>query len=341
VRIANPIYDVAFKYLLDDEKVARLMLSALLGKEVLELGFRPTEVRQPVEHPDGSEWLVLRMDFAGAEKDIRDGMDVEDDVVDAFQEQARKAAQAIEEKDRAIEAKDKALEEKDQIIADLKRRLGGLKVQVVEDAGQMLVPAYRLVENVGRCHPQGQESRIHDLQPVWMEVQEEVPALGIRPVHQGVHEKFTDDLFVEHRYQAPLQAIRKFIGFPEFGHVQPDAVHQFHGREIEVIPHPFVDLGAPIVVLDGLHDRSRTQAGTVVPLPKAKHAQVRQCGTGSQLIVIQEFIGSLFLDRRATAPSTGSPAPPLRMRAKSRIIRGFAPPQPTLLQDVGTGVGRI
>jgi len=49
VQIANPIYDVVFKYLLDDEKVARLMLSALLGKEVLELEFRPTEVRLPIE----------------------------------------------------------------------------------------------------------------------------------------------------------------------------------------------------------------------------------------------------------------------------------------------------
>jgi hypothetical protein len=27
MRIANPIYDVVFKYLLDDEKVARLVLS--------------------------------------------------------------------------------------------------------------------------------------------------------------------------------------------------------------------------------------------------------------------------------------------------------------------------
>jgi hypothetical protein len=72
VRIANPIYDVVFKYLLDDEKVARLMLSALLGKEVLELAFRPTEVRQPMEHPDGSEWLVLRMDFSATVR-LEDG----------------------------------------------------------------------------------------------------------------------------------------------------------------------------------------------------------------------------------------------------------------------------
>jgi hypothetical protein len=64
VRIANPIYDVVFKYLLDDEKVPRLVLSALLGKEVLELQFRPTEVHHEAVKPDGTHFLVLRMDFA-------------------------------------------------------------------------------------------------------------------------------------------------------------------------------------------------------------------------------------------------------------------------------------
>jgi hypothetical protein len=64
VRIANPIYDVVFKYLLDDEKVARLVLSALLGKDVLELQFRPTEVHHEAAGPDGTQLLVLRMDFA-------------------------------------------------------------------------------------------------------------------------------------------------------------------------------------------------------------------------------------------------------------------------------------
>ena len=64
MRIANPIYDVVFKYLLDDEKVARLVLSALLGKEVLELQFRPTEVHHEAANPDGTQLLVLRMDFA-------------------------------------------------------------------------------------------------------------------------------------------------------------------------------------------------------------------------------------------------------------------------------------
>ena len=64
MRIANPIYDVVFKYLLDDEKVARLVLSALIGMEVLEVQFRPTEVQHEVPAPDGTQLLVLRMDFA-------------------------------------------------------------------------------------------------------------------------------------------------------------------------------------------------------------------------------------------------------------------------------------
>jgi len=60
MRIANPIYDVVFKYLLDDEKVARLLLSALLGREVLELAYRATEVRSDI----APSVLVLRLDFA-------------------------------------------------------------------------------------------------------------------------------------------------------------------------------------------------------------------------------------------------------------------------------------
>lgn len=67
MRIANPIYDVVFKYLLDDEKVAKLVLSALLGREILTLEFRATEVRAEVPHPGvGPEILVMRLDFAAA-----------------------------------------------------------------------------------------------------------------------------------------------------------------------------------------------------------------------------------------------------------------------------------
>ena len=72
MRIANPIYDVVFKYLLDDEKVARLVLSALLGREVLELQFRPTEVQHEAARLDGVQLLVLRLDFAATVR-LEDG----------------------------------------------------------------------------------------------------------------------------------------------------------------------------------------------------------------------------------------------------------------------------
>jgi len=59
VEIANPIYDVVFKFLMRDEKVAKLLLSAIIGKEVVSLEFRPTEHHFPFREV----LTVLRMDF--------------------------------------------------------------------------------------------------------------------------------------------------------------------------------------------------------------------------------------------------------------------------------------
>ena len=41
--IANPIYDTVFKYLMEDERIARTILSALLKKEVVKVEQRPHE----------------------------------------------------------------------------------------------------------------------------------------------------------------------------------------------------------------------------------------------------------------------------------------------------------
>jgi hypothetical protein len=60
-RIANPIYDGAFKYLLDDNRIAKLFLSTIIGEEIEELTFRPTEHRMDIEHRSVT---VFRMDFS-------------------------------------------------------------------------------------------------------------------------------------------------------------------------------------------------------------------------------------------------------------------------------------
>jgi len=41
--IANPIYDIVFKYLMEDERIARTILSALLKKDVIEVHMRRNE----------------------------------------------------------------------------------------------------------------------------------------------------------------------------------------------------------------------------------------------------------------------------------------------------------
>ncbi|MEY4926087.1 MAG: hypothetical protein RI894_523, partial [Bacteroidota bacterium] len=43
VLIANPIYDVVFKYILDDAVIARELLSTILGVNIVELSVKPQE----------------------------------------------------------------------------------------------------------------------------------------------------------------------------------------------------------------------------------------------------------------------------------------------------------
>ena len=57
--IANPIYDVVFKYLLEDAEIARDLLSTILGEEVVQLEFKPQETS--TESSDSIK--ILRLDF--------------------------------------------------------------------------------------------------------------------------------------------------------------------------------------------------------------------------------------------------------------------------------------
>jgi len=72
--IANPIYDVVFKYLMEDERIARTILSALLKEDIIKVEVRPHEYSNDktspvsmfridfgatIRKPDGSEQLIL------------------------------------------------------------------------------------------------------------------------------------------------------------------------------------------------------------------------------------------------------------------------------------------
>ncbi len=61
--IANPIYDVVFKYLLEDKEVATLLVSEILGEHVVDLEFKPQEFVASA-YRDPYTFTIYRMDFA-------------------------------------------------------------------------------------------------------------------------------------------------------------------------------------------------------------------------------------------------------------------------------------
>ena len=75
MQIANPIYDVVFKFLMDDGKIAKLMISSIIGEEIEELTFLPQEFIGEIEKSDKGQqsetrrnqkgrWTVYRLDFS-------------------------------------------------------------------------------------------------------------------------------------------------------------------------------------------------------------------------------------------------------------------------------------
>jgi hypothetical protein len=89
MHIANPIYDVVFKFMMEDEKVAKSFISAIIEEEVVELDFSaqeytihkifdaPDKVRKKVRKKEEEEeeklfLTVCRVDFS-AKIALRDG----------------------------------------------------------------------------------------------------------------------------------------------------------------------------------------------------------------------------------------------------------------------------
>ena len=66
ITIANPIYDVVFKYLMEDERIARTILSALLKEDIVDVEVRPHEYTNGQKE----SLSIFRIDFgATVQKD--------------------------------------------------------------------------------------------------------------------------------------------------------------------------------------------------------------------------------------------------------------------------------
>jgi regulator of replication initiation timing len=81
MQIANPIYDVVFKYLMEDGKIAKLIISSIIGENIERLSFRPQEIITDIDKNKkntkrksklGPFFTVYRLDFSAKIK-TKDG----------------------------------------------------------------------------------------------------------------------------------------------------------------------------------------------------------------------------------------------------------------------------
>ncbi len=66
VKVANPIYDVVFKYLMEDTRIAKLLISALIELELTEIELKPKEYISDLKEKN---FTVYRIDFKAKIKD--------------------------------------------------------------------------------------------------------------------------------------------------------------------------------------------------------------------------------------------------------------------------------
>ena len=69
VSVANPIYDSVFKYLMEDERIAKTILSALLKKDVVHVQVRPHEY----VNTSRDTLSMFRIDFAATVREVENG----------------------------------------------------------------------------------------------------------------------------------------------------------------------------------------------------------------------------------------------------------------------------
>lgn len=76
IHVANPIYDSVFKYIMEDERIAQTILSALLKKEVVHVTVRPHEYSNTTR----DTLSMFRIDFAATVRE-KEGNEIKDRIV--------------------------------------------------------------------------------------------------------------------------------------------------------------------------------------------------------------------------------------------------------------------
>ena len=110
ISVANPIYDAVFKYLMEDNRIAKTVLSALLQHQTYKDGRNRQVLRidDAIYKGDAEmERILHRLLAAASDSKLRQDMDVEDEYFSAIESRDT----AIMKRDQKIAEQDAQLEE--------------------------------------------------------------------------------------------------------------------------------------------------------------------------------------------------------------------------------------
>ena len=162
MEVANPIYDAVFKYLMEDDRVARTILGALLKKAVTSVEMRPHEYSNSLdeilsifdqsqttadtndhtifidedryaEEDAEMQRILRRLLMVAVSSDIRQDMNVEDEYYSYLEQKETEVMM----KDRIIAQQDAQLSEQKEQLSQQKKQLSQQKEQLSQQKEQL------------------------------------------------------------------------------------------------------------------------------------------------------------------------------------------------------------
>ena len=130
-----------------------------------------------------------------------------------------------------------------------------------------------------------------------MQVDEDVAARGIGPVHEGIGDEFADNNLIVVRDALAKQPIRQLGGFAPVRDLAPNGFEQFLGIEGVIGPGELAHAFAPDVVFEKLDGGGMQQLRPVLPLSDPQHTQLGQAAVNHQEIMLQQLQLGLLLHR--------------------------------------------
>lgn len=137
MRIANPMYDVFFKFLMEDTDLAKELIGTIINQEILSLELRPQETTKqvlviPNEMLEDAELLrfITRLSKPLLSERLLREAEAEEAMEEIFEKLESKIERIegkLEKQAAELENKDKEIEKQAKELAELKRKLENLQ----------------------------------------------------------------------------------------------------------------------------------------------------------------------------------------------------------------------